>query len=283
MDIVTLPLGIAIGSGLVTVIFLLWALSLLGRSFKPQQLPIDKRLNVQVLVAFVAGAIALFLGFTYGLGADLTLAPRYQFVYFPAAIALLGAALAACWDAPFSPTRVLSKPAGSQLLVLPRFRIDGKKAVMLIWLMGLIGGLTVVWNFGYLQSLRSDLLVKAMQNLSNSPVLIATTHEHHGHTGRMMALAWEFKSLDLVSSPADGRTASPQFLLAHSDWGQKPTRNPTTTLQETVAGLPRPLDVWLVNFHAKVKLEQQNCFAVPKSWPKVDSYWYRLYRCPAPK
>jgi len=53
----------------------------------------------QVLGGFILASIALFFGITYGLGADLTIAARYHFVYFPAVIVLLGATLAVCWDA----------------------------------------------------------------------------------------------------------------------------------------------------------------------------------------
>ncbi len=281
MEITTLPLAIVIASGLVTVIFLVWALPILWSGFKLQKLQTDTRLSVQVLGIFVVGVLVLFLVITYGAGADLTLAPRYQFVYFPAAIALLGAALATYWDTPILGTPDKSAPALSQPSVVRPFKRGGKKAVMLIWLMGVMGGLTVAWNLGYLQSLRPELLVKVIQNISNSPVLIATTYKHHGQTGRMMGLAWEFKRLDHSDSPASRETASPQFLLAKERKASQASQNPAITLQETVAGLPRPLDIWLVNFHAGVELQQQNCFPVSQPLPKLDSYWYRLYRCPA--
>jgi hypothetical protein len=80
--------------------------------------------------------------------------------------------------------------------------------------MALLGGLTVIWNLSYLQSLRADLLVKVIQQMSSAPVLIATTYQHHGQTGRMMGLAWEFKRLQRLNSPASRTIASPYFLLA---------------------------------------------------------------------
>jgi uncharacterized membrane protein len=344
MELTTLPLAIVIASGIGTVIFLFWALPILSRGLKLQKSQLDTHLSVQVLSTFIIGSLVLFFIITYGLRADLTLAPRYQFVYFPAAIALLGAILATLWDtsqyfsdktdltplaplpykgkgettsplgnkaAPFpSPTRggkrrggeglgeryhlkywgssipaleTESTPAEGKLPVVRPFRRGDKKAVIVIWLVGLVGGLTVAGNFSYLQNLRSDLLVGVIQKTSNFPVLIATTHKHHGQTGRMMGLAWEFKRTNRSGSPTSGGTASPQFLLASKNQNSPTYQNPTLTLQEAVAGLPRPLDVWLVNFHAGVDLQQQNCFAASESLPKLDSYRYRLYRCPAPK
>ncbi len=60
----------------------------------------ENRLMIQVLSGFVVGAIALFFIFTYFLGIDLTRGARYNFVYFPAVIVLLGASLAICWQFP---------------------------------------------------------------------------------------------------------------------------------------------------------------------------------------
>jgi uncharacterized membrane protein len=344
MELTTLPLAIVIASGIGTVIFLFWALPILSQGLKLQKSQLDSHLSVQVLSTFIIGSLVLFFLITYGLRADLTLAPRYQFVYFPAAIALLGGILATLWDtsqyfldkadltplaplpykgkgettSPLHPSHspllgertedetfysreglgeryplkywetsipaleTESTPAEGKLPVVRPFRRGDKKAVIVIWLVGLVGGLTVAGNFSYLQNLRSDLLVGIIQKTSNSPVLIATTHKHHGQTGRMMGLAWEFKRTNRSGSPTSGGTASPQFLLASKNQNSPTYQNPTLTLQEAVAGLPRPLDVWLVNFHAGVDLQQQNCFAASESLPKLDSYRYRLYRCPAP-
>ncbi|MEW6492174.1 MAG: hypothetical protein AB1589_06460 [Cyanobacteriota bacterium] len=290
MEISAVSLGIAIASGVVTAIFLLWALPLLCSSLKLEHFPPDIRLNIRVMRDFIIGALALFFAITYTLGADLTLAPRYQFVYFPAAIALLGAALATTWNTSIDLSyenrhgdtgawghgERIGKPQPSAIQL---FKRGGKTAVILIWLMGLLGGVTVTWNLGYLQSIRPDFLVKVIQNVSNVPILVATTHEHHGHTGRMMGLAWEFKHLNPFDASDSKEMISPQFLLAHADSASQ-AQDPAITLQKTVAELPRPLDIWLVNFHAGVDLAQQNCFAVSQSLPKLDSYWYRLYRCP---
>jgi uncharacterized membrane protein len=280
MELTTLPLGILIASGLVTVIFVLWVLPIVRYGLKREHFPPDTRLNLQVLGHFAIAALVLFFGITYTLGADLTLAPRYQFVYFPVAIALLGAALAMSWDAAIPNVKIEPKLGGHRFSLIRLSRKGGKKAVVLILLMGVLGGLTVNWNLGYLQSIRPDLLVNVIQKVSDSPVLIATTHQHHGHTGRMMGLAWEFKHRHPSNSPESRDINSPQFLLAHAESNSQ-AKDPEITLQETVAGLPRPLDIWLVNFHSDVDLEQQKCFVTSQPLPKVDSYWYRLYRCPA--
>lgn len=281
MELTTLPMAILMASGVVTLIFVVWVMPILRYGLKPEHFSPDTRLNLQVLGDFMIGALVLFFAITYTLGADMTLAPRYQFVYFPVAIALIGAALATSWHTLTQPDQMPLTPHHPSSRV--RFsRRGGKKAVILIWLMGLLGGLTVTWNLGYLQSIRPDLMVNVIEKVSDVPVLIATTHQHHGHTGRMMGLAWEFKHWNSSHSSASRDTTSPTFLLAR-DKSDSQVKNPTITLQETVAGLSRPLDVWLINFHAGIDLAQQKCFVTPQRLPKVDSYWYRLYHCPAPE
>jgi uncharacterized membrane protein len=241
-------LPVVLVSGGVMIIFLLWALPILRSGITTQLKQPETRLMIQVFAGVVCSAIALFFVFTYAFGIDLTRGARYNFVYFPAAIVLLGASLAVCWNSPIKQGAA------------------GKTAVMLIWLMGLLSGLTVVCNLGYQKYYRPDLLVQLIQNKSQSPVLIATTHKTHVQIGEMMGIAREFK---LSGSPA-----TPLFLLAHQD--QDPNTS-TTALQQTLNQLPRPLDLWLVNFYAPVKID--SCVAEPQSLPPVDGYNYQLYHC----
>jgi uncharacterized membrane protein len=269
-------LPVVIASGGVMIIFLLWALPILCRGFKTQLQQPATRLMIQLFAGVVCSAIALFFVFTYALGIDLTRGARYNFVYFPAVIVLLGASLAVCWN-----TRVKRQKF---------FLSAGKCAVMLIWLMGLVSGLTVVSNLGYQKYYRPDLLVQVIQEVSQSPVLIATTHKTHVQIGEMMGIAREFipihqqkiatihqlRSYDVcqLGWGTCEFLSGIKILLAHQD--QDPSTS-TAALQQTLKALPRPLDLWLVNFYAPV--EVNNCVADPQSLPHVDGYNYQLYHC----
>ncbi|HBB35162.1 MAG TPA: hypothetical protein DDZ80_30790 [Cyanobacteria bacterium UBA8803] len=287
-----LPMGIAIFSGLVTFIVVLWAWPNLVQGFKHLQQHADTRLPTQVLGGYILGAIGLCFAFTYGLGMDLTLGARFQFVYFPAVIVLLGAILAQRWSSEHCPqaeqgrislqmSQIFSHkellPTKNQhlypsLVALPKSQL----VVISLGLMGLLGSLTVIWNLGYLQNHRPDLLVPIIQKASQAPVLIATTHKHHGQTGRMMGLAWEFKRL---SQSQDGETNAPKFFLAHRDSKTKSYQAAIEVFQENLSELPRPLDLWLVDFRTKVDLEAQNCFPDRQYRSSAGEYKYKLYRC----
>ncbi|MBD2386820.1 glycosyltransferase family 39 protein [Cylindrospermum sp. FACHB-282] len=248
-------LAIMIASGLVMLIFMIWAAPILVHGFKIQLQQPETRFTTQVFIGLVVGAIALFFIFTYFLGIDLTRGARYNFVYFPAVIVLLGATLAVCWHSPQE--------------FIGRWGINGPKAVMLILLMGFLSAVTVVCNLGYQKYYRPDLFVQLIQQTSQVPVLIATTHKTHVHIGEMMGVAREFK----IKNP---KFPSSLFLLAHQD--QDPNTS-TTSLENTLKVLPRPFDLWLVNFHAPVAEAVKKCAADTQSLPAVNGYEYKMYHC----
>lgn len=266
-------LAVVIASGILMLIFFIWAVPILVRGIKVQLKQPQTRLMVQVFVGLVVGAIALFFLFTYFFGIDLTRGARYNFVYFPAVIVLLGASLAVCWHNP--------------ILAKGRWGINGKKAVVIIWLMGLVSAITVVCNLGYQKYYRPDYFVQLIEQTSHVPVLISTTQKTHVHIGEMMGIAREFKITEVLNRANFGsdfsqnsiqntKYTSPLFLLAHQD--EDPSTS-TSALQNTLNTLPRPFDLWLVNFNANEPEEVKNCVADTKSLPAVNGYEYKLYHC----
>jgi uncharacterized membrane protein len=242
LPIESAQLAVVIVSGLVMLIFAIWATPILVRGWKFQLQQPQNRLATQVLTGVVLGAIALFFILTYIFGIDITRGARYNFVYFPAVIILVGASLAVCW-------------------------YTSQKAVALIWLMGFLSAITVVFNLGYQKYYRPDLLAPIIQQNSQVPVLIATTHKSLVQTGEMMGIARELKSSAQTTT---------QFLLAHQE---KDPSTSTAVLENTLKQLPRPLDLWLVNFHAPIAAEAKKCVFPTKSLAFVDGYEYKLYQC----
>ncbi|AUS99070.1 glycosyltransferase [Nostoc sp. CENA543] len=239
-------LWIVIASGLVMLIFIIWAAPIFVRGLKVQLQTPETQLETRVLMGLVIGAIALFFVFTYFLGIDLTRGARYNFVYFPAVIVLLGANLAVIWQ-----------------------NFQQKKAVILIWLMGFLSAITVICNLGYQKYYRPDLFVSLIQQTSQVPVLIATTQITHVQIGEMMGIAREFR-IKNVTNP------TPLFLLAHQD---KDINTATKTLENTLNQLPPSFDLWLVNFHAPVDEAVKNCTANSQPLPAINGYESKVYHC----
>lgn len=274
---------LVIVSGAIMLVFFIWVTPMLYRGFKVLLEQSNTSLVTRVLGGFVLGAIAIFFGITYVLGADITRGARYNFVYFPAVIVLVGAALAIIWnwaDTPNAPELLHKQHPKSNLS--SRLRTSGNPAVALIWLMGLLSGITVVNNLGYQKYYRPDLLVPAIQQTSSVPVLIATTHNTLVQTGEMMGIVWEFQH----SNSSQASAVKPQFLLAHQNQEECDGLScpAYTILRKTLAQLPRPLDIWFINFKAPVEPEAPNCFAedVSHYQTSVDGYTARLYHCLAP-
>lgn len=165
---------IMIACGAVLVIFVFWALPIFIKGLKFQLGSLTRR-ETQALGSYVLAAIALLFCITYGLGADLTIAARYHFFYFPTVIVLLAAAIALCWNTSMAAQTDLEWTSRQRSL-LHFLKARGKKAVAVILLMGFIGGITVVSNFGYQKPDRPDLLVPIIQKVCQVPVLIATAH-----------------------------------------------------------------------------------------------------------
>lgn len=253
-------LTIVIASGLVMIIFFVWAIPILFRNFKIQYSSSENHLMTQTFTGVLLSVIALFFIITYFFGIDITRGARYNFVYFPVVMLLLGAILAACWQ-----QNTFTSPA------FPQFKVNGKSAVTIIWIMGLLSGITVVSNLGYQKYYRPDLLLPIIENISlTKPILIANTHRSLAETGEIMGIA---KQIQKTNSPINA-----QFLIIPEN--QK-SDTATTTLIEQIQTLPRPFDLWLTNFRTiqKTPLTLPSCTADTQALPGINGYEYKIYHC----
>jgi uncharacterized membrane protein len=267
-------LAVVIVSVIAMTIYFIWVLPIMFGSLKTSLNTTDTRLGTVIYGGFVLGAIFLFFSFAYILGIDLTRGARYNFVYFPGAILLLGASLAVIFKTP---------TVKSQWFNLPAVEIAGKKAVMLILAMGFVSGFTVNSNLGYRKYYKPDLLVPIVREVSQVPVLIATTQKTHVEIGEMMGIGWEWRS-SATDSVTDVRKNEevqlsdfPLFLLAN--YQRNKPEIAAAKLDRTIGKLQRPLDLWLVNFRAPVNLEAQKCEIESRDLPPVDGYEYQVYHC----
>lgn len=260
-------LAITVASAVIIALALLWILPAIVRGIRLPMQRIEMRLAIELLGGFIVAEIGVFIIIIYGLGTDLSLAARYQFVYFPAIIALCGVALASCWQ----------EATRSRIFKRDRFKIiraNGKKVVAVTLILALLGSLTVIANYGYQKSRRSDSLAAHIQDKSSVPVLIATTYQTHKDIRTLMGLALDFYKLDRREIVP----TLPEFLFV----SRTPDSFQTTpsNLIETIANEPRPLDLWTVNFKGTTRaLTEVNCQQDSGDRPKINGYRYRLYHC----
>ncbi|WP_228035058.1 glycosyltransferase family 39 protein [Oculatella sp. LEGE 06141] len=297
---------VVILAGLAMGLFLIWVVPLLWQGLRSQRSQPQVGLGIQVLAGFSLGAIALFFLITYGLGTDLTRGARYNFVYFPAVVGLLGIGLAALlthWsavrptltaaEAPLQPRSAASNPDANRGLKLPTgfnwrgikqaaYPKDGRVAVLVVWAIGCLSSLTVVANLGYQKYYRPDLLLPLIQNQSSVPVLIATTHNTLVQVGEMMGIGWQVlqRQNSTAANAAMASRLQVQFLLAHQPQAVcMQDCVATETLETAIAESSTPLDVWLVNFQAPASSVDARCVLDSAPSLYVSGYGYQLYHC----
>ncbi|MGK7908309.1 MAG: hypothetical protein AB4040_13950 [Synechococcus sp.] len=284
------PWWVTVLSGLFLLGTIAVGVVAIGRGLRQLWLQLESRSTVMLLGGYCWATVAIVLGVAYWFGADLTLAPRYQFVMYPAFMALVGAALAQ-----------LTRQVGTidQQTGQWTTKTDSRSSRNFRWMGavlatgGLVGCMSVVLNFAYQKPARSDLVVPVMLEAHQTgvPMLVANVHKSHTQTGDMMGLGWEFTRL-LPNQPLDRMLEGSQnsvgedlskhndielhFLLAHKDEDDSVASN---VLYETLEDLPRPLELWLVQFKAPVSLDSRGCSRDEDFNRKVPGYRFTLYRC----
>ena len=267
-----LPLALVIIFGLISLLLLGGIISLLCSQLRPH----FYNLAVQTVGGYVIAVIAIFMGLTWFLGMDLTLAPRFHFVYFPGIILLVSFSLAQLFDSPVSRRSRKSEEALTEkFFFLPKlsFLVTPRLTLTLILLLATFSGIVASQNLGYLQHERPDLVLKAVAEVDNVPTIIATTHKHHGQTGRMMGIAWGLRNIWSEEQHL------PQFFLVTKDISKDSYEPGIKILQSELEKLPLPFNLWLINFRGEIDLDEQKCFADLQYRKSLGQYQYKLYRC----
>ena len=252
---------LAVASVLIMLPFLLWLIVISYRNIIDQwkYVSLQYRSGIVAIVSFCIGAIGIFLIFPVLVKMDITLAPRYQFVYFPAIIFLAGVSIAKCWEV-------------DERTIL---WLSGKRSVLLISTMAILGSLIIALNQAYYKPYAPEELVSSIEKSAPTPTLIAITHNSLTQSGALMTIAWEMQQVRHSKS-----TTSTHFLLAHQNELKCLTTDcpATSILRNEIDKLSTPTDLWLVNFFAPLNLPD-TCSIDRQTVHQVAGYEYKLYHC----
>ena len=142
------PLPIAVVSGALMLGLMLWLVGRVRRGFRVLWRQ-DDRGAIGLLTGFVLCILIEFLAIAYLLNKDLAMVPRYNFVYYPAVCAIVGASLSA-----------------------------GKRPARLFLVFaGLLSSLLVVNGLVFLKSYNPDRVARTMRFEPETPIVLAVGYE----------------------------------------------------------------------------------------------------------
>lgn len=209
---------------------------------------INQTLPLMVMGRVGLSAIVMMVVVTYGFGFNISPVFRYHFIYFPTVLLLMAWGFAQLWN-------------------------QCRWLVGLILSVGLCGAITVSSNLGYQKLHRPDLVVQTVISQSHHPPILAISHQSHGQTGRLMAVAWQIRS-------QGSELESPQFFLDHQPCDRPGAQNcnsPSSTLRHTLDQFHHPYDLWLMNYLGTTDLKQHHC--TYHTTQRFDGYKVQHYTC----
>lgn len=224
------PLVIAISSVLVMAIVVIWTVPKFAAVWRSLQASDG---GIIITSSYLVASIFLFLLIIYGWGRNLSLAARYQFVYFPLFVLAIAFCLGKLWDKPKS------------------------KSVIVVLLLSFLGSLTVINNYGYQKSQQLDSTAAFIQQTATNPAVIATRYQTHSQTRELIALAYSFQRLQ-GDRPSVKPYFSPKFLL-NRGYVEGEDRG-LYNLHHAIDSETKPLDLWAINLGISAEsLEQIRC------------------------
>ncbi|MEB3224784.1 MAG: glycosyltransferase family 39 protein [Synechococcus sp.] len=245
-----LPTAVTSGVSLwVTVLSAITLLGFSGWTFPKlfRTFPLQKDSPNSTLGQYLLVMLILFLFLSYSGIVNITVAPRFCFLWFPAFIVLAGIALA---------------------------QVRQPQVIAIILTIGLVGSFTTMLDLGYLQHERIDLLATVIRQESKTPnPVITIPHKHHGQTGRLMGLAWVFSQQKQGNSILDPRFFLAERLNNNYDLSIK-------LLKQLIADSSEATELWLIMPNEDFKhtdWKKSGCSFQNKGI--IGQLNYRLYDC----
>ncbi|MGB3138987.1 MAG: hypothetical protein WBB18_19415 [Nodosilinea sp.] len=225
------------------------------------------RFGLFVMGGFVLAAIALFFGVSYGLAMDITRGHRYNAIFHPGVMVLLGGLLSVYWPS-------VKPPESSHT------RFSRRRGVQLVWIAGLLSALFVVSNLAFAKYYEPAQFVRALQSESAHPILIGFPTPIEAKPTviglELLSIGWEIQRHFDPSAPDSQWSVPPRFFL----WAlpHNPAVPPEETLADILSAPPRPFDLWFL--HHNADLSNYGCTHLTQA--SSGGHNYNHYECTAP-
>ena len=250
------PFWIQVLSVLLTVGFGIWVARQVWLGFKQLLKQSSTHVATLTLLGFILGVLLQFVAIIYLLGKDITVAPRYNFVYYPAICALLGASFA-------------FGNSGNQKKNIKIFSLS-------------IAGLScifVVSNFVFLKPFHPQKVAQDILFEPSIPVMIVMGYNNFQDValGLSFALAINQQNLQIPK-----KTTEVYFAFLNTKLGYEPVWEKLSKLSELK--IPH-LNLWVVapglrrkDYPPQLTIAQTSCLLDSKKYYRIGIP-YQLYQC----
>lgn len=239
------PIAIAILSGLGTLFFggaVLWL------SFKGiKQLWRSTNLSTFTLASFTIVVLLEFLAIVYFLGKDITITPRYNFVYYPAFLALVAAGL----------NKNLERP----------------QTFSLIFLGSLLSCLFVISNLAFQKPYNPQQVAQTINHEPSIPLMVVMGYKDYQNVALGLSFALALEKV---------RDSGDFVFLERSPNGYESVWQKLTLLPPLKAPL---LNLWVIapdlrqrEYPPQLELSKHSCFIDSEQHYRIGVP-YQLYRC----
>ncbi|MBD2579558.1 glycosyltransferase family 39 protein [Oscillatoria sp. FACHB-1406] len=191
------PLAIVIPAIAFTLLFLGWFLPRAYRGFKLLLAAPDTRDNAFTLACFIALVLLQLLAIVYLLGKDITIAPRYHFIYYPAFCALLAASVTAIQNS--TAPEAEKSPRSPERL---KFSIVHNRLSIILLTVSFLSSLFVIFNLAFQKPYHPLPVAKTLDKPSGS-VAIAMGYSDNQEIAIGLSYALALKEIGQKSPPAN--------------------------------------------------------------------------------
>ncbi len=174
------PLWVAIPAGILMVLFGIWLFSQIFKGLKHLLQKPDTHWSTWTLLCFTACVLLEFFAIVYLMGKDITVAPRYNFVYYPAISAVIAASLVASNDGKIGTiNKFISLPASPcpsffSLTLYPSF-----SQIASVLLVGIISCIFVVYGLAFQKPYNPQEVAKNMNVEPTLPLAVVVGHNDY--------------------------------------------------------------------------------------------------------
>jgi len=270
------PWAIAVPAAVVMLIFGVWMGWRVGCGLTTQWQQPKAAASLALMGAVVVTVILEFLGIVYLLNKDVTAVPRYNFVYYPGMVILLGSGLSAVGRSPF-PQKLHRSPALVAML-----------------LAGILSSALVVQGVVFQKGYYPHQVAQDMAFEPETPVMVAVSYQSLQEVALGLSFALELQQIEQQSADA---LASPppaaNIVFIHRRGGFNQVWKDLAKLDHT---LPLPLNLWAIaspgmkteDYPPNLSLRRPGrrarvaCPIDPDRFNRIG-FPYQLFRCGLPE